>query len=95
VPPPDPAQKNTYKLPATLTANTFSSAQNLIQKYNETGSLLFKVGDKKLPMAGNILMSKGNTGFEMRDTGKGTIAWRKPEAGYVRKDLDSRYRIDS
>ena len=56
---------------------------------------MFKVGDKKLPMAGNILMSKGNIGFEMRDTGKGTIAWRKPEAGYVRKDLDSRYGIDS
>ena len=56
---------------------------------------MFKVGDKKLPMAGNILMSKGNIGFEMRDTGKGTIAWRKPEAGYVGKDLDSRYGIDS
>ena len=56
---------------------------------------MFKVGDKKLPMAGNILMSKGNIGFEMRDTGKLTIAWRKREAGYVRKDLNSRYGIDS
>jgi hypothetical protein len=67
----------------------------LIQKYNETGCVLFKVGDKKLPMAGNILMRKGNIGFEMRDTSTLTKAWRKREAGYVRKDLNSRYGIDS